>query len=71
LFDALDYKLLPSGFYLQNFKDAFVLSDWKELRQLPVTSVLNGRLRQMGVPNELREIVHGYWIVENQYGPQL
>jgi len=71
LFDALDYKLMPSGFYLQNYREPYVNTTWEELAKLPVPSVLSARLRTMEVPKELRDLVHGYWITENQYGAQL
>jgi len=62
LFDALDLKILPSGFYLGQSTDGYVWTNWRELTSTPTFLALNNRLRTFGVPRELRHIVNAYLV---------
>jgi len=62
LFDALDLKILPCGFFLGQYKEGFVWTNWLEMVTTPVFLTVNSRLAQFGVPRELRQICQGYLV---------
>lgn len=66
LYDAIDWKLYPAGHFMFMHQNVHSISTtWESMCMTPPSRVLWNRLRELGVPLELREMIRDYWIVEN------
>jgi len=66
LYDAIDWKLYPANHFMFMHQNVHSISTtWESMCLTPPVRVLMNRLRELGVPPELREVIRDEWILAN------